>query len=395
MRCHQSCCDWGPVEKIQRQELRESFVANRLGVAPAVSGRSAAPQLTHRSLSRYAARCHVRAAAAKRKIVFLGTPEVAADVLLKLLQASQAPGSSFEVSLVVSQPGKPRGRGNSSTPLPSPVEALARAQGLLDEHITCPARANEAPFLERLLALQPDLCVTAAYGNLLPQRFLDIPAHGTLNIHPSLLPRYRGAAPVQRALQDGVSETGVTLAYTVLRCDAGPVLAQRLIHPDPDVQAPDMLASLFQLGAGLLLDELPSVFDGTARSRAVPQDESATIHAPKPAVALHRKVCGFAGWPGTSAAFKLVAASCTDDSDGMPLDLKVIRTTLDPNAPTAAGRSCGEVVWQGEEMYIMCGDSTALRVLQVQPTAKKVMSVKDFRNGLRDKRVVWKGYSSC
>lgn len=116
---------------------------------------------------------------------------------------------------------------------------------------------------------------------MLPAAFLSIPRCGTLNIHPSLLPRYRGAAPVQRALQDGAAETGVSVAFTVLACDAGPVLAQARATPGPDEAAPELLERLFRLGARLLLDRLADVWSGAAEGAAVPQDGAAATHAPK------------------------------------------------------------------------------------------------------------------
>ncbi|GIM13357.1 hypothetical protein Vretimale_16514 [Volvox reticuliferus] len=225
---------------------------------------------------------HITAEKRKHRVVFLGTPEVAAGVLQDLLTASQQPDSNFEISLVVSQPGKPKGRGNRAVAIASPVEALARDSGLLPaDRILCPARAREEDFLHRLEELKPDLAITAAYGNMLPQRFLDIPRYGTLNVHPSLLPKYRGAAPVQRALEDGVNETGVSVAYTVLACDAGPVLAQRRVAVDPDVTAPELLQQLFCLGSRLLIEKLPDVFAGRGTQMAVPQDETQVVHAAK------------------------------------------------------------------------------------------------------------------
>ena len=156
------------------------------------------------------------AAPRKHRLIFLGTPQVAATALEALFDAAAAPGAAFEIHAVVSQPGKPRGRSRSSAgaPAPSPVAEAALRRGLDAERVLCPAKANEGEFLAAVAAMEPDLMVTAAYGNFLPQRFLDLPRLGTLNIHPSLLPQFRGAAPVQRALEAGVPVTGVTVAYT-------------------------------------------------------------------------------------------------------------------------------------------------------------------------------------
>lgn len=153
--------------------------------------------------------------------------QVAALVVRRLLSAAAQPDSTFEVTAVVTQPPRPTGRGNRKVPQPSPVETAAAAAGLPADRILAPERPGDKAFLAALAALQPDLCVTAAYGNYLPSSFLALPPSGTLNIHPSLLPRYRGAAPVQRALQDGAAVSGVSLLYTVREMDAGPVLAQQ------------------------------------------------------------------------------------------------------------------------------------------------------------------------
>lgn len=161
----------------------------------------------------------------KRKVVFLGTPDVAAISLELLLQASRtgesSQGAAFEVVRAVSNP--PARAGRKKTLTPCPVQTLAESEGI---PVMTPTTARDEAFLAELEALQPDLCVTAAYGQFLPRRFLDIPKCGTLNVHPSLLPRYRGASPVQRCLEAGDAETGVTVAFTVLKMDAGPVVKQ-------------------------------------------------------------------------------------------------------------------------------------------------------------------------
>ncbi|KAM0062538.1 putative methionyl-tRNA formyltransferase [Helianthus debilis subsp. tardiflorus] len=131
-------------------------------------------------------------------------------------------------------------------------------------------------FLSDFSALEPELCITAAYGNILPTKFLKIPSLGTVNIHPSLLPLYRGAAPVQRALQ-----TGVSLAFTVRALDAGPVIARKEMEIDDNIKAPELLDLLFAQGSKLLVQELPSIFDGSATTKAEAQDDSKATLAPK------------------------------------------------------------------------------------------------------------------
>ena len=182
---------------------------------------------------------------AKKSAIFLGTPSVAADVLERLLEESRKPMCPFEITAVVSQPNKPVGRKNRNIPSPTPVSALALDNGYIPETtLLTPASARDDAFLAQMEMLKPDLCITAAYGNLLPTRFLRIPPYGTLNIHPSLLPKYRGAAPVNRAIEDGVDQTGVSIARTVRELDAGPILAMHTVDIDADIQVTHLIVSL-------------------------------------------------------------------------------------------------------------------------------------------------------
>lgn len=160
--------------------------------------------------------------AGRKKVVFLGTPDIAASSLELLLEASrQGKGGGFDVVRAVSNP--PARTGRKKVLQPSPVQALAERDSI---PVMTPATARDEEFLAELEGLEPDLCITAAYGQFLPRRFLDIPKFGTLNVHPSLLPLYRGASPVQRCLEAGEEKTGVTVAFTVLKMDAGPVVRQ-------------------------------------------------------------------------------------------------------------------------------------------------------------------------
>ncbi|KAL3346240.1 hypothetical protein AABB24_024930, partial [Solanum stoloniferum] len=215
----------------------------------------------------------------KKRLVFLGSPQVSASVLDSLFNASAAPDSLFEITAIVTQP--PSGRDRGRKVMPSPVAQHALDRGFPSDLIFTPVKANEEAFLFNFKSLEPELCVTAAYGNILPTKFLNIPSKGTVNIHPSLLPLYRGAAPVQRALQDGVKETGVSLAYTVRKLDAGPVIARERVTIDDQIKAPDLLDLLFDLGSKLLIRELPSIFDGSASGIAEEQDDSKATLAPK------------------------------------------------------------------------------------------------------------------
>ncbi|GAQ88770.1 methionyl-tRNA formyltransferase [Klebsormidium nitens] len=329
---------------------------------------------------------------AKRRVVFLGTPEVAAGVLRRLLEEAAKENSLFEITAVVSQPAAKQGRGRKL--LPSSVSALALESGLPEDRLLCPDTAREEAFLERLSDLAPDLCVTAAYGNILPNKFLAIPRCGTLNIHPSLLPLYRGASPVQRAIEAGEKVTGVTVAFTVRAMDAGPVLAQEEVEVDPNIKAPELLEYLFRRGTDLLLRNLPSVFDGTAAERATEQDHAKKTEAPKvrieegnldfeqPASVLHNKVRAFAGWPGTKATF-YIRSDGSEESE--PVTVKVITTRV-VEGEGAEGDS-KEVTLSKTGLRVTCVDGSILEIQELQPPSKKPMRGRDFWNGLRGRRL--------
>ncbi|XP_065848673.1 uncharacterized protein [Euphorbia lathyris] len=329
----------------------------------------------------------------KKPLVFLGSPDVSATVLDALFNASSAPMSIFEVAAIVTQPPSRRGRGKRM--MPSPVAQFALDRSFPSDLIFTPERAGEDAFLCSLKALQPELCITAAYGNILPTKFLNIPPMGTVNIHPSLLPLYRGAAPVQRALQDGVKETGVSLAFTVRALDAGPVIAYERLVIDDHIKAPDLLPLLFSAGSKLLIDELPSILDGTAREKAQPQDDNKATLAPKitpdeswlsfdeEAFVLHNKVRAFAGWPGTRAKVALV-----DSKDGHRdiTELKIITTRVCQH-DIIHDMEADEIICFKGSLVFPCGGSTGLEVLEIQLPGKKVISATAFWNGLRGQKV--------
>lgn len=339
----------------------------------------------------------VAAKASSRSVVFLGSPAVAANVLETLLDVADGKGSPFEISAVVSQPSKPVGRKNRQIPSPTPVSALALEHGYIpDETLLTPRSAKDSAFLEQMEKLKPDLCITAAYGNLLPKRFLQIPSFGTLNIHPSLLPKYRGAAPVNRALQDGMKQTGVSIALTVFEMDAGPVLTSKTVDVDQDIQAPELLENLFSIGTGLLIDALPFVFDGSAIY--TPQDPSEATFAPKmeasesimhfqrTAEELHNQVRAFTPWPGTRAIFKVFNTLNLKHKD---FELRIIETQIPKDVSPDFHQ--GVCFHDNERLFLECGKSSILEVMQVQKPGGRVLKIKDFKNGLAQRDVLTLG----
>ena len=200
------------------------------------------------------------------RIVFLGTPEAAVPSLEHLVRAGH------ELALVVTQPDRPAGR--SRRPVASPVKRVAQDHGI---SIGQPEKIRTRSFRESIAALDPDLLVVVAYGRILSRRLLDTPRLGTVNVHFSLLPDYRGAAPVQWALVDGRRETGVTTMLLDERMDEGDLLLQRTVPIHPEEHAPALEERMARLGAGLLIETVDGLEAGTITPR--PQDHSAATYA--------------------------------------------------------------------------------------------------------------------
>ena len=337
----------------------------------------------------------------KKRILFLGTPTFAAESLQTLYDTSCAPSCQFTIAGVVTQPI------SGTQKKASPVQLLAKK---LQLPLLAPVTAKDPEFIEQLEKLNIDLCITAAYGNYLPRKFLSIPKYGTVNIHPSLLPKYRGAAPVQRSLENGDMATGVSVAYTVLKMDAGPIIKQIPYPLTGNEKAPQVLTDCFRLGTAALIDALPGIFDGTASQ--VPQCEEDKSEAPKlsmsesavdfaklTAAQVHNKCRGFTPWPGILSYFTV------GDSANPPTALKIITTIILDNQPnTAACTNEVSVIkhpYEGKDAHmlrVVCSDGSILGIVEVLPPHRKAMFVRDFLNGLKgNKSIKWSSpiVSSC
>lgn len=333
-------------------------------------------------------------AAEKARIVFLGTPDVAATSLIRLVAESKKASSLYEIVGVVTQPPKRRKRRGKE--MPSPVGIAAEE---LEIPVLSPEKAKDVDFLTELEEVyKPDLCITAAYGNYLPKRFLKIPKFGTLNIHPSLLPRWRGASPVQRSLEAGDNPVGVSVLFTVSKMDAGPIVKQVEEEIDEDIDSTMLLPRLFDIGTDLLIDALPEVIEGKiTMNNALVQDEEKVVNADMidssegelfvwkdSARSCHDKLRGFSMWPGT---FLYVRVGDAEDAE--PVKMKIIKSRV----LAESGADVTDEIVMGPEkkdgLRLVCGDGSVLELLIVQPVTRKAMDAKSYVNGLRGETVRW------
>lgn len=320
---------------------------------------------------------------------------MAAECLRILHSAAAHSESDFNIVAVVTQPPAPAGRNKKMTP--SPVQVVAEQ---LSIPVFSPEKAKDEEFLSALQTIAPDLCITAAYGNYLPKKFLSIPKCGTVNIHPSLLPKYRGAAPAQRCLEAGDAISGVSVLFTVQKMDAGPIIKQHIRTLTGQEKAPDFLAEMFSVGAGLLLDAMPSIFNGQVKDTLIEQDEAEASSADKlspleartdfsvlSAGRVHNKARGLAGWPGLWSTFTITPEG---EPESAPQRIKIISTTVLGTALSPPTREV-TVVKEGKNdiLRVVCGDGSVLGILELQPPGKKVMAARDFVNGLRGAAIQW------
>jgi methionyl-tRNA formyltransferase len=299
------------------------------------------------------------------RIVFFGTPGFAVPSLQALI------GSRHEVAAVVSQPDRPKGRGHQIQP--TETKLVAQTHGI---PVLQPAKIRDDAFLQQMRDLGPDLGVVVAFGRILPDALLAIPRLGMINVHASVLPRYRGAAPIQRAVLAGDAETGVTIMRVEREMDAGATFAVATVPIPPDATSGDMERTLSHLGAQILLP----VVNDLAAGRAVetPQDHSRATHAPKMTKAegpidwnavagvVHNRVRGLQPWPLASTR------------------LGVERYVIRRSVPLAEGGAAppGTVVRaHGDEIVVACGEGTALRVLEIQPEGRRTMTAREFLAG--------------
>lgn len=297
-------------------------------------------------------------------MVFMGTPDLAATVLQALLDAE------YSVSAVVTQPDKPKGRGKAMAC--SPVKELAVESGI---PVLQPERAKDETFIEELRAYNPDIIVVAAYGKILPKAILDMPKYGCINVHTSLLPDYKGAAPIQWAILNGEKETGVTIMYMDEGCDTGDIISAETLLIADDETGGSLHDKLAKLGGELLVRTLPSVLDGSC-SRT-PQEKGVgryvsiidkslgNLNFACPAVELERYIRGLDPWP---CAFTKL--------DGKLLKLWKAYVIDEETEETPGTVLAGDK----KALRVATGDGI-LAVTELQPEGKRRMKTEEYLNG--------------
>lgn len=312
------------------------------------------------------------------RIVFFGTPEFAAVSLRALLR------ERFDVVGVVSQPDRPHGR-SRSTLVPPPVKTVAEGAGL---PVLQPERPVGDLFLAQLERLRPDLGVVVAYGHILRPAVLDLPPRGMINVHASLLPRLRGAAPIQWAIAEGERETGISIMQMEQGLDSGPVYHRAATRIGPDETGGELTARLAALGAETLVDVLRRLTRGEIEPE--PQDHTRATYAPKidratarldwtrDAETVARRIRAFDPVPGAWATLdgtevKLFGARAYPDHPADPA-----RPAAPANGATAAAP--GTVLDAGETLFVACGDGL-VELREAQPAGKRRLAVGEWVRG--------------
>ncbi len=300
------------------------------------------------------------------KIVFMGTPDFSVPVLSMLHE------EGFDIIAVVTQPDRPVGRKRVLTPPPVKKEAKR-----LNLPVFQPEKLRTSEELAELIQMKPDLIVTAAYGQILPKDLLDAPRLGCINVHASLLPKYRGGAPIHQAVIDGESETGVTIMYMVEKLDAGDIISQIKVPITDNDNTGILFEKLSVAGTELLKETLPSIIDGT--NERIPQDEKFVSFAgnitreqeridwSKGGTAIFNQIRGLYPWPGAYSVFqeenvKIWTADKSDFStDAAPgTIIKLLK----------------------DRLVIKTGDDMSIAITELQPAGKKRLSAEEFLNGV-------------
>lgn len=310
------------------------------------------------------------------RIVFCGTPQFAVPTLKHLLAQTE-----FQIVAAITQPDRPRGRGQEVSS--SPVKETALAAGI-PVHQPEKIRAPEAQ--ELLQKLAPDAIVIIAYGQIIPARLLPIPRLGWINLHASLLPKYRGAAPINWAIVNGETKTGVTSMRIDAGMDTGEMLLQRELDIGPSETAPELALRMSELGAPLMVETLRGLATGKilprpqaheqASSAPMLKKEDGRVDWSRPAKEIFNRIRGFAPWPGAYTSFR--GQTCHIWGE---LASKGLGDVARENTRPSESATPGALLPQGKEVLVKCGGATYLRLLSVKLEGRKQVSAAEFVNG--------------
>ena len=306
------------------------------------------------------------------RIVFMGTPESAVPSLRRLVE------DGHEIVSVWTQPDKPAGRGKKLHQ--SPIKEFA-----IERHLAIqqPQKIRTAEAKELFASHKADVAVVVAYGKILPNEFLAAPRHGGVNVHFSLLPKYRGAAPVNWAIVNGEEQTGVTTMKIVEELDAGPILLQKATRIGEHETAPELLSRLSEIGARLISETIRNLndiepkaqLDSEATLAPILKREDGLIDWALDAFAIERRVRGFQPWPNAHTTFSsrhLIIWQAAAEPVNSPVSSETRQPPLRPGTIVEA---------QDDKLIVVCGEETVLRVTELQPAGGRRISARDFING--------------
>jgi methionyl-tRNA formyltransferase len=309
------------------------------------------------------------------RVLFCGTPQFAVPALNRLLANSE-----LELLAVITQPDRPRGRGHEVSF--SPVKEIALATHL---PVYQPEKIRNPEVQQLLEKFSPDFIVIIAYGQIIPARLLSIPKHGWINLHASLLPKYRGAAPVNWAIANGETKTGVTTMHIDAGMDTGDILLQREIEISPTETAPQLAARMSEAGAPLIEQTLYGLVAGTIVPRSqnhaeatlapILKKEDGRIDWHRPAQEIYNRMRGFAPWPGAYTTFR--GQTCHLIAD--PVSDQVFTSQLSGTANVEPGTLFAEK----NSLFVFCGSATVLRIQSVKLEGRKQVSASEFAIGAR------------
>jgi len=305
-------------------------------------------------------------------VVFMGTPDFSVPILRMIHE------EGYEVLAVVTQPDRPVGRKKVLTPPPVKAEALRLGLPVIQ-----PEKLRNSEELQEILALNPDIVITAAFGQILPKDLLEAPRYGCINVHASLLPKYRGGAPIHQAIIDGEEKTGVTIMYMAEKLDAGDIISQRAITIEDEDNTGTMFEKLSVVGKELLKETLPLIIEGT--NNRIPQDETKVTFAhnisreqervnwANSARTVFNQVRGLTPWP---TAYTTI--------NGENVKLWSVR-----EGDSLTNQPPGLVVKINKESFeIATGDGKSIVILELQPAGKKRMTSQDYLRGTGSKLAI-------